>query len=255
MDVVRVEVVEDVIWAQLLAPVVSEAAHLTLKALVQPQRDVVAAFLAAGARADALGVVEVRAAVAANIALGHTIGAGGGVDVEAGCRALDEALVLDGIADGLDVQLGEREALEANEHVEPLLHRALECGGDLGAVGGSALVGIGVPTDAVVDAAVVGHELVDDPVLVLETIGVLLHSLLPDLVKASDHGGGRVPSLSLSDGGARSQVAGEDGLGGLVGAEALLVANVLDGRVCQRTHSKGRSGNKLKLDHGEVENE
>jgi hypothetical protein len=30
---------------------------------------------------------------------------------------------------------------------------------------------------------------------------------------------------------------------------------MLDGRVCQRTHSKGRSGQELKLDHDEVKNE
>jgi hypothetical protein len=31
---------------------------------------------------------------------------------------------------------------------------------------------------------------------------------------------------------------------------------VLDGRVCQRTHSEGRNGQeRVKLDHGEVKNE
>jgi hypothetical protein len=38
-----------------------------------------------------------------------------------------------------------------------------------------------VPAHAVVDATVVGDELVGDPVLVLKTLGIFLHSLLPDL--------------------------------------------------------------------------
>ena len=196
-----------------------------------------------------------RTAVAAGVALRDAVGVGCCVDVDAGGGALDQALILDSIADGLDGQLGEREALEANEDIEPLLQRALEGGSDLGAVGGSALVSGGVPADAIVDAAVVGDELVGDPILVFETVRVLLQSLLPDLVKGSDHGGRRVPGRGLGDGGAGGQVTSEDGLRSLIGAETLFAANVLDGRVCQRTHSKGRSDHKLKLDHDEVKNE
>lgn len=232
-------------------PVVAIATHLALKALVQPQRDVVAAVFAARARADAVGIVEVRTAVAADITLGDAVCVGGGVDVEAGGGALDKALVLDGVADGLDVQLGEREAFEANQHIEPLLHGVLQSSGDLSAVRGSALMGIGVPAHAIVNAAVVGDKLVSDPVLVLKTVGVLLESLLPDLVEASDHGGGRVPGSGFGNGGARGEIAGEDGLRGLIGAETFLTANVLDGRVCQHAHGKSRDGKKLKLDHDE----
>jgi len=217
--------------------------------------DIVAAVLTTGAGADTVGIVEMRTAVAAGIALRNAVSVSGGVNVEARSGALDQALVLDCVADGLDGQLGEREPFEADEHVEPLLQRALERSGDFGPVGGGALVCVRVPAHAVVDAAVVCDELVGDPVLVLEAIGVLLESLLPDLVEGGDHGRGRVPGRGFGNGGTRGQVAGKEGLGSLVGAEALLAANVLDGWVCQRTHSEGRSGQELKLDHDEVKNE
>lgn len=234
-------------------PVVSEASHLTLEALVEPQRDVVTACLTTRAVGNA-DIVEVGAAVAAGVALRNAVSVCGGVDVEAFGGAFDHALVLDGVADGLDAQLGEREALETDKDIKPFLERVLESGGDLGAISSSALVGICVPADAVVDAAIVGNELIGDPVLVVEAVGVLLEGLLPDLVQRSNEVRGRVPGGGLGNGSARGQLtASEDSTGLLVGAKTLRVANVLEGRVCQRTHCKGRSGQNFKLDHGEEE--
>ena len=252
VDVLLIDVVEEVVRTDLLAPVVSITTHLTFKTLVEPEADVVTAGLTAGALAQI--AIEMSAAVAADVALRYTVGISCSVDVKTGGVAFDEVLVLDGVANNVDIEFGEREAFESNEYIEPLLHRALQGFDSRGTRSRGAFAGV-VPANAVVDTAVVGDPLVGDPVLVLEALRVLLHSLLPDLIQTSGHARGRIPCCRFGDSGAGSKVFGT-GKDAAFLERAEAPVNVLDGWVCQRTQTKCRkSDDGIEVHHGDFLNE
>jgi hypothetical protein len=124
VDVLIVDVVEEIIWAELLAPVVPIASKLTRQLLIQPKTDIVAAVIAT--RTLVQVSVDMDSPITARIAFGHTITIGRGVDVKTGSVALKQALVFNSVPHNVDVKLSERKALEADQDIEPLLERALE---------------------------------------------------------------------------------------------------------------------------------
>lgn len=118
VDVLAVDVVEEVVWSKFLTPIIPVATKLSSQALVKPQTDVVAAICSAGALAHI--AIEMDGAVAAHVALWYAIRVSSGIDVEASCISFEEALVFDRVAHDVDVELGQWEAFEADEYVEPL---------------------------------------------------------------------------------------------------------------------------------------
>lgn len=179
VHVVIIDSLKEVTGRQLLTPVVTIAAN-TSHAIVEPQTNIVAALLTTRALRKISRVLKVRATVAADITLRHAISVRSSVDVKTRSVAFEQTFVFDSVADDFDVCLGEWEALETDQRLDPFVERAVESVFGLGAVGGGGGVGC-VPADAVVDAAVVGDQLVRDPVLVFEAVRVLGHGVLPDL--------------------------------------------------------------------------
>jgi hypothetical protein len=79
-----------------------------------------------------------------------------------------------------DARLSEREVFEADQRLDPFVERAVQSAFGFGAVGGGGSVSR-VPAHTVVYAAVIGDQLVCDPVLVFEAVGVFGEGVVPDL--------------------------------------------------------------------------
>lgn len=107
MDVLVADVVEEIIWAALLAPVVPIASKLTSQLFIQPETDIVAAVLAT--RTLAHISIEKDSPITARIAFRHTSTIGRGVDVKTGSVALKQALVFNSVPHDVDAKLSERE--------------------------------------------------------------------------------------------------------------------------------------------------
>jgi hypothetical protein len=105
VDVLVVDVVEEIIWAELLAPVVPIASKLTSQLFIQPETDIVAAVLAT--RTLAHISIEMDSPITARIAFRHTITIGRGVDVKTGRVALKQAFAFDSVPHNVDVKLSE----------------------------------------------------------------------------------------------------------------------------------------------------
>lgn len=179
VHIVIIDSLKEVARRQLLTPVIPITAN-TSHAIIKPQANIIAALLPTRALRKITWVLKVRAPVAADITLRHAVSVRSSINVKTRSVAFEQTLVFDSVADDFDISFGEREAFEADQRVDPFVERAVESGFGLGAVGGGGGVGC-VPADAVVDAAVVGDELVGDPVLVFEAVGVFGQGVLPDL--------------------------------------------------------------------------
>jgi hypothetical protein len=92
MDVLVADVVEEIIWAALLAPVVPIASKLTSQLFIQPGTHIVAAVLAT--RTLAHISIEKDSPITARIAFRHTSTIGRRVDVKTGSVALKQLLLL-----------------------------------------------------------------------------------------------------------------------------------------------------------------
>lgn len=191
--------VANTLGAKSLAPVTTST---TAHALGQPEGLVVVSVGTSGA----LAVVAVLVEEATTLlrALGDTLAVDVSVDIDAGSRALEKALILDGPSDNVDLDVGVGEVVEAVEPLEPLVVLRLEKAGNLLAVGGTDGL-VRLPSDAHVQLALAGDELV--PTVVLEAHGVRvgLEAVVPDLLEGGGEVRGGVPS-GLALGGT---VAGE----------------------------------------------
>lgn len=205
--------VANTLRAKSLTPVTTST---TGHALGQPERLVVVSVGTTGALVVVAVLVEEAAALLR--ALRNTLRVDVSVYVKASSGALEEALVLDGPSNNVDLDVGVGEVVEAIEPLEPLVVLSLESGGNLLTVGsGDGLVRL--PSNAHVQLALAGDELVPAVVLEAQGIRVSLEAVVPDLLEGSGEVRGGVPS-GLTLGGT---VAGEvlPGSGLLDAAEAL----------------------------------
>jgi hypothetical protein len=180
VNAVRVDVINEIITANLLAPVL---AVTTLKTIFQPER-VIKVAVSASLTATVVAV-QVSIASTSDRTHGDTVRIELSVDLVAGSRALKLSLILDGVGDDVDLDLVIREAIVAVEPLEPLLVLSVVGGGDLSSLGLRNGC-VGVPSNTNVEVTLVSHDLVETSVDVgidAPIVGLLV--MFPDLLERS----------------------------------------------------------------------
>jgi len=189
VNTVRVDVVHEVLTANLLTPVVTVT---TLQAILQPERVVVVTI---GTSLTATIVaIEVSITSTSDRAHRDPFGVELSVDFIAGDRSLKQALVLDSVGDDVDLDLFVRESIIAVKPLEPFLVLSIVGAGDLGTLGfGDG--GAGVPPNTDIKVTLICHDLVETSVDIgIDSTIVGLLVVLPYLLERSLEICRRVPA-------------------------------------------------------------